>query len=631
MLNKNAIVTVCWRLWLSLMILIIASQFMLPNVYAQLSPEQRKLYNKNIFYFEDKECGAASSATTPTAAPSAGNGAPDGAVFPNLPSEAMAIAIDKYIQQTNSSSKLSSLGDTIVASAQKSNISPFLIVAIAQKESGLANPSDFNVKKGNNAFGRTATASQPNFQGAMLWYKWSSMKASVDYTAQENKDANGGGDIAAYLREKYATALDKGDLKSFIDEYAAETPEKNATYVSNAKDSIDKMVQLAQAAGGSAPAATTPATEPAPAAAGTTAPQCCQASSSGSEGGTTSLSGSAVEEQIFNFFVGEGYKPHQAAGIMGNMFEESGLNPRNLQDPKGEADEIEVDGVTGYGLVQWTSIDRQRGLVAFADSKNPRPKTGDLLLQLNYVIKELNTGYKAARDALKNSTNSDQATEAIEVNYERHAGVPSGNLHQIRKTMAAEYLTEYGSGTPASPSGTSVATPVVSSCGASAGGAAGGGAGDPAQPYSGTVKEAAAALLANPGIQIFDDKNLIQQAANGQQTPLDEELIKFLAAMAETHKFGISSLYRGPCNTSNHCAGKAADINPTIDGQTISYTENNPKIQKFIDDAAKLLGTSCENGVPNDEYVNKTKANGSKCEVFLDRGSGPHVHLAVSS
>ncbi|MGI9027568.1 MAG: phage tail tip lysozyme [Candidatus Saccharimonadales bacterium] len=353
--------------------------------------------------------------------------------------------------------------------------------------------------------------------------------------------------------------------------------------------------------------------------------QCQCNVSGGGGGGPIDLTGSDNEEKIFNFFVGQGLKPFQAAGIMGNMYEESGLNPRALQP--GTTGDAPIPG-RGYGLVQWTFPARQDPLIKKA--RDAGKKVYDLGIQLGYVIDELNGTHQRAFAELKKSTNSDQATEAIEIHYETHAGVPSGNLHQIRKDKAAEFLTKYGSGTPSSPGATTPeASPSSGSCGTGSDG--GGDGGGTVGAYEGTAAEAAQELLDNPGITIFDDKNLIQQAADGQKTPLDPELIKFLAAMAKTHKFGISSLYRGPCSDSNHCVGKAADINPTIDGQTISYTENNAKIQKFIDDAAKLLGTTCENGVPNQAYVTKTKANGSKCEVFLDIGTGPHVHLAVAS
>lgn len=140
----------------------------------------------------------------------AGNGAPTGLSFPNLDPNGMATAIDAFITKTNNSSLMSGLGSTVVASAQHSNVNPFLIVAISHKESGLSNPSDFNVSHGNNSFGRSAAPGQPSFQGARSWYKWSSVKASVDYTAAENQNIAGGGDQATYLRNQFGSYIDSG-------------------------------------------------------------------------------------------------------------------------------------------------------------------------------------------------------------------------------------------------------------------------------------------------------------------------------------------------------------------------------------------------------------------------------------
>ena len=145
--------------------------------------------------------------------------------------------------------------------------------------------------------------------------------------------------------------------------------------------------------------------------------------------------------------------------------------------------------------------------------------------------------------------------------------------------------------------------------------------------FSGTAQEAAKEILSSGKVTLSDDRDLVEKMSKGQNTPLNEALIKVLASLSQSHTFTVTSLYRGPCSGSNHCEGKAADIG-VIDGVSLSYNGHDDKVQKFIDDAASLLGSNCENGVPNQEYVSKTKAGGSKCEVFVDIGSGPHVHIA---
>lgn len=220
-----------------------------PLVSSAISKEQKKIYNKNINYFEYDVCGGNAESTDDL---SAGTGAPGGTSFPNLPPEAMAKGINDYIEETNSSSKMKGLGETIVKGGKKSNINPFLIVAIAQKESGLSNPTDYNVSHGNNSFGRTATSSQPHFEGARTWYKWSTVKASVDPDADENKNTNVG-DIAAYIRNSdfYDQGLKTNDITKIMMVYAPPGDNNDtAQYIQDIKTWTRKMIRLTKNHGG---------------------------------------------------------------------------------------------------------------------------------------------------------------------------------------------------------------------------------------------------------------------------------------------------------------------------------------------------------------------------------------------
>ena len=176
----------------------------------------------------------------------AGSGAPNGTTFPNLDPTSMGNAINKWIADHNSSSLLKDTGQKIVASAQHSNVSPFLIVSIAYQESGLANPSDFNVSHGSNAFGRSAGAGQPSFQGARSWYYWSSVPASVDYTAPENQNIPGGGDMATYLRNQYGQQIDANSgFYNIIILYAPNSDGNDPTgYAKGINDHVQQMIDL---------------------------------------------------------------------------------------------------------------------------------------------------------------------------------------------------------------------------------------------------------------------------------------------------------------------------------------------------------------------------------------------------
>ncbi|HEY1835802.1 MAG TPA: hypothetical protein VGG13_03195 [Candidatus Saccharimonadales bacterium] len=210
----------------------------------QTSEDLNSIIGNTPFYDPDAEdCSSSSSSAAP------GTGPADGAAFPNLDPTSMANAINTWIKQQNPNSELGGLGTTIVAGGQHSNVSPFLMVTIAKEESSLSDPSDFNVSHGNNSFGREAGPGQPSFQGARAWYKWSSVKASVNYTAPENKNAKGGGDIATYLRDEYGSKIDGNNLVALMEAYAPPTENNTKQYIANLKKWISQLVSLANGSG----------------------------------------------------------------------------------------------------------------------------------------------------------------------------------------------------------------------------------------------------------------------------------------------------------------------------------------------------------------------------------------------
>lgn len=164
--------------------------------------------------------------------------------------------------------------------------------------------------------------------------------------------------------------------------------------------------------------------------------------------GSVQLSGSDNAERIWKFFIGKGLQPHQAAGIMGNMMAESGLNPKRVQStptPAGDKDDITVNGTTGYGLVQWTDRGRQQGLADNASAANVI--SGDLNVQLEYVMEELGRPpyLSSSYQPLLASTTVEEATNIILVNYETPKDI--NGERPKRQNFARNFLTLYGSGT----------------------------------------------------------------------------------------------------------------------------------------------------------------------------------------
>lgn len=139
------------------------------------------------------------------------------------------------------------------------------------------------------------------------------------------------------------------------------------------------------------------------------------------------------DQFIWNFLKKEGFNDYGIAGLMGNLYAESGLLPNNLQNTfnskLGLSDEEytkRVDNETytnfvhdsaGYGLAQWTYWSRKQNLLNFAKSKGK--SIGDLEIQLQFLITELRNSYRnSVYNILKTATSVQQASDAVLLNFE---------------------------------------------------------------------------------------------------------------------------------------------------------------------------------------------------------------------
>lgn len=118
----------------------------------------------------------------------------------------------------------------------------------------------------------------------------------------------------------------------------------------------------------------------------------------------TTTTGSENVEKVLKYFTGKGLSLAAAAGFVGNMTQESSMNPKIIQGGGTASDDyIPVSGV-GFGLIQWTYSSRQKPLVELAKSTNR--KITDINLQLDYIWKELNSTYKSTLTALTKAYSS---------------------------------------------------------------------------------------------------------------------------------------------------------------------------------------------------------------------------------
>lgn len=158
--------------------------------------------------------------------------------------------------------------------------------------------------------------------------------------------------------------------------------------------------------------------------------------------GSLVLAGNTVEERVWYTLIANGYSEIATAGIMGNIYGESGFNPAAIES-NGE----------GHGLCQW-SFGRKQQLMQYAESKGK--EWNDVEIQIEFLLAELNVNggcdgyanyqmagehYGYTYDSWYNATDVETATKAFMAVFER----PNMNLaHTDRRVDAAKkYYNEY--------------------------------------------------------------------------------------------------------------------------------------------------------------------------------------------
>ncbi|HSX05982.1 MAG TPA: phage tail tip lysozyme [Candidatus Saccharimonadales bacterium] len=134
--------------------------------------------------------------------------------------------------------------------------------------------------------------------------------------------------------------------------------------------------------------------------------------------GTSTLQGNSNEQKAFNFFISQGLSPIAAAGIVGNLKEESQVDPTSVQGGKDSATiPPSIYDSGGYGIAQWTSYGRQKNLIEYAQKNgvqlgDPSGVPGNLTVQLEFLWQEANNSYSTVLQHVKAAaTPGDAATQ----------------------------------------------------------------------------------------------------------------------------------------------------------------------------------------------------------------------------
>lgn len=164
------------------------------------------------------------------------------------------------------------------------------------------------------------------------------------------------------------------------------------------------------------------------------------------------------EKAIWTFLMDKLGNAYGVAGLMGNLYAESALNPTNLQNSYekklGYSDESYTSAVdngsyinfvhdsAGYGLAQWTYWSRKQNLLQYAQSK--KMSIGSLTVQLEFLYKELSESYKSVLNTLKTAKNIRTASDAVLTKFEKPANMGT-SVQEKRASYGQKYYDKYAS------------------------------------------------------------------------------------------------------------------------------------------------------------------------------------------
>jgi len=143
----------------------------------------------------------------------------------------------------------------------------------------------------------------------------------------------------------------------------------------------------------------------------------------------------ANDQAAFTYFVGKGLTPFQAAGVVGNLDQESNMDPSAVQQ-----------GGPGRGIAQWSvggrwDTDSGDNVLAYASQQGESPSS--LQLQLEFIWYELTTFSSYGLASLRATTNVTDATVVFETDFEGCGECDQSN----RISYAEAALAAYGSST----------------------------------------------------------------------------------------------------------------------------------------------------------------------------------------
>ena len=164
-------------------------------------------------------------------------------------------------------------------------------------------------------------------------------------------------------------------------------------------------------------------------------------------------------QKIWDCLISAGLTEAGAAGLLGNLQAESGLNPQNLQNSfekkLGMSDQdytaavdcgaygsFVTDGA-GYGLAQWTYSSRKAALLACAKARGR--SVGDLDTQAGYLLQELQSLFPAVLRLLRATDSVQEASDCVLLQFERPANQSADNCAR-RAALGQGFYDKFAGG-----------------------------------------------------------------------------------------------------------------------------------------------------------------------------------------
>jgi hypothetical protein len=178
---------------------------------------------------------------------------------------------------------------------------------------------------------------------------------------------------------------------------------------------------------------------------------------------------------IWSYFKKQGLSDAGAAGVMGNLYAESGLVPTNLQntyEKKLSMTDSEYTSLVdsgkyqnfihdsaGYGLAQWTYWSRKEGLYKLAKARGK--SIGDVEVQLEYLIQEF-VSY-GLLNTFKTVSDVREASNVMLLKFEKPASKDTKATQDKRAAYSQNYYDRFATKANATPNSNKEVKPMANS------------------------------------------------------------------------------------------------------------------------------------------------------------------------